>query len=344
VAERVDSPSDPRDLRLHVVTGKGGTGKTTVASAIALMLARDGGRVLLVEVEGRQGLAQVFGTDPLDYQERVLAVTEEGGEVVGLSVEPEEALLDYLEKFYNLRRAGGALKRLGAVDFATTIAPGLRDVLLTGKVSEAVRRTTGGRAYYTHVVLDAPPTGRIGRFLNVTSEVAGIARVGPIRAQAELVIGVLRSDRTAVHLVSTLEDMPVQETLDAAEELRGLQLQLGHVVVSMTNEHHLDDDGAALLGSESARDDIITLLRQAGLPRSLPLDAITDGLIDEGHDHLDRRAIEIEQWDRLEQIGLPLVTAPLQAEGIDLPALHSLAEVMDEQLDSLHGARVRGNG
>ena len=79
------------------------------------------------------------------------------------------------------------LERFGAVDFATTIAPGVRDVLLTGKVYEATRRRRHrrtGRAYDA-VVLDAPPTGRITRFLDVNTEVAGLAKVGPIRSQAD---------------------------------------------------------------------------------------------------------------------------------------------------------------
>ena len=110
------------------------------------------------------------------------------------------------------------------MDFATTIAPGLRDVLLTGKAAEAVRRKAAGKAgarVYDAVVMDAPPTGRIGRFLNVTSEVSGLARVGPIRGHADTVQRVIRSPETAVHFVTVLEEMPVQETLDGIAELRG---------------------------------------------------------------------------------------------------------------------------
>ena len=102
--------------------------------------------MLLIEVEGRQGIAQVFDCPPLPYEERKVAVAPAdrhpaGGEVYALVADPESALLEYLEMFYNLRHAGRALTRLGVIDFATTIAPGLRDVLLTGKAAEAVRRT-----------------------------------------------------------------------------------------------------------------------------------------------------------------------------------------------------------
>jgi len=139
-------------VRLHVVTGKGGTGKTTVAAALALALAHGGRKVLLIETEGRQGIAQLFDRPPLPYGERKIAIgpgeqddgRDPGGDVYALAIDPEGALLDYLHMFYNMRSAGIALTKLGLVDFATTIAPGLSDVLVTGKATEATRRKKSG--------------------------------------------------------------------------------------------------------------------------------------------------------------------------------------------------------
>ena len=126
--------SDWEGVRLHVVTGKGGTGKTTVAAALALALARDGRRTLLVEVENRQGIAQLFDVPPLPYGERKVAVGPGGGDVAALAVDAEEALLEYLAMFYKLGGAVRGLRRIGAIYFATTIAPGMRVVLLTGNI------------------------------------------------------------------------------------------------------------------------------------------------------------------------------------------------------------------
>ena len=120
--------------RLHIVTGKGGTGKTTVAAALAVGLADQGRRVLLAEVEERQGISQTFDVPPLGATEVKVATAANGGEVFGLSVDARKALLEYLQIFYRLGRAGGVLERFGAVDFATTIAPGVRDVLLVGRL------------------------------------------------------------------------------------------------------------------------------------------------------------------------------------------------------------------
>lgn len=301
--------------RLHVVTGKGGTGKTSVAAALALALARDGGRTLLVEVEGRQGIAQLFGTEPLPYEERTIAAVKGGGEVRALAIDPEEALLEYLEMFYKLGAAGRALRRFGAIDFATTIAPGMRDVLVTGKVKEATTRTAGRRRVYDAVVLDAPPTGRIGRFLNVTAETARLAKVGPIKTQSEGVAALLRSPMTAVHVVTLLEDMPVQESVDAIGELNNLRIPVGRIIVNSTR--------APLLAGRVGAGDLRRGLTAAGLPAD---DVTVDGLLAETRDHLTRQGLEESLRGELLELGLPLIELPLLLEGVDRPGLEALAD------------------
>ncbi len=244
MAPTTASQTDWDDVLLHVVTGKGGTGKTTVAAALALALASHGKTVLLCEVEGRQGIATLFDVAPLPYEEtRIASGPNDGGDVYALAIDPESALLEYLDMYYRLGRAGKALDRFGVIDFATTIAPGVRDVLLTGKVYEAAYRNRRGRndRRYDAIVLDAPPTGRIAQFLNVNSELAGLAKVGPIRNQADSIMTLLRSPRTAVHLTTVLEDMPVQETADGIRDLRANDLPVGGIVVNLVRSKELDE-------------------------------------------------------------------------------------------------------
>lgn len=304
---------------LHVVSGKGGTGKTTVAAAMALALAAEGRRTLLMEVEGRQGIAQLFDVPPLPYAETRVAVAPEGGEVWALAVDPEDALLDYLELFYNLRRAGNALRKMGAIDFATTIAPGLRDVLLTGKAVEVVRRKDKGQGYDA-VVLDAPPTGRIAAFLNVNTEVSGLARVGPIHNHAELVMSVIASPRTAVHLVTLLEEMPVQETVDGIEDLRAAHLPLGALIVNMVRRTTLDEGDLERVASGTGISEQLSI---AGISRDT--DAIAALLLDEARDIAQRRALEQAERARLVDTGLPVIELPLLRAGVDLGGLFTLA-------------------
>ncbi len=316
-------------VRLHVVSGKGGTGKTTVAAALGLALATDGKRVLVIEVEGRQGLAQLFDTAPLPYGERKIAVAPGGGDVYGLAVDAEEAMLEYLAMFYNLRRAGSALRRMGAIDFATTIAPGLRDVLLTGKAGEAVKRREGNRPVYDAVVLDAPPTGRITRFLNVNHEIAGLARVGPIHTQADSVMAVIRSPQTVVHLVTLLEEMPVQETVDAIAELTAAGLPVGGVIVNMTRPPVLDDEVLeAATHGWLPRNGIEEGLTAAGLVTRHAPTAVVDALLGEARDHAVRVSLERQERARIDESGRPVYELPLMPDGIDLGALYDLAALL----------------
>jgi anion-transporting ArsA/GET3 family ATPase len=337
VPQESAQPRDWSKVRLHVVTGKGGTGKSTVAAALALSLASDGKNVLLCEVEGRQGIARMFDVDPLPYEERRIArglPGEDGngaGVVHALHIDPESALLEYLAMYYRLGRAGKALDRFGVVEFATTIAPGVRDVLLTGKVYEAVQRNSRnkGAIEYDAVVLDAPPTGRISQFLNVSDELAGLAKVGPIKNQSDTMMTLFRSPRTAVHLVTVLEEMPVQETSDGIAELRSNRLPVGAVVVNLVRPRDLQarDLSAALKGKlDAAR--IEQDLKRAGIEAP---DDLVQGLLAEAHDHAERRALEDSQRRIVGELGVPVVELPRLAGGVDLGGLYELAAGIREQ-------------
>ena len=321
--------SDFPAVKLHVVSGKGGTGKTTIAASLALALAAGGRQVLLTEVEGRQGIAQLFDTPPLPYEERRVAVARGGGEVYALAIDPEQALLEYLEQFYNLKRAGSMLKKVGAIDFATTIAPGMRDVLLTGKVMEAAtRERRGGGRLYDAVVLDAPPTGRIARFLNVNTEVAALARMGPVRNQADSVMALLRSAKTAVHLVTVLEEMPVQETTDGVKELQSTGLPAGAVLVNMVREPLLpESDLATAAAGKVDTSELARGLKAAGIEADADL---LSALAGEAADHAGRVQLEQQERETLHALERPTYELPLITDAAELSGLHELAETLQQ--------------
>lgn len=335
------SPVPPVDtVRLHIVTGKGGTGKTTVAGALALALAADGGDVLLVEVEGRQGIAQAFDTPPLPYAERKVAVVEGGGTVHALAIDPEDALLEYLELFYHLGRAGRGLRRMGLIEFATTVAPGIRDVLLTGKAYEAVRRRRPDRSFvFDAVVMDAPPTGRIARFLNVNSEVESLAKVGPVHTQAASMMRLFRSGWTAVHLVTLLEELPVQETVDGAGELWAVGLPVGAVVVDADPAVPVPGAATAVIGSGSlprpAPDRLLADLATAGLPGDPGLVA---ELLDLDAVRAERAATADASRSALAGLARALVALPRLPGGVDVGGLFDLADILRVHLDELRTA------
>ncbi|OCB29321.1 ATPase [Mycobacterium malmoense] len=323
-------PARLSKARLHFVTGKGGTGKSTIAAALALTLAAGGRKVLLVEVEGRQGIAQLFDVPPLPYQEVKIATAERGGQVNALAIDIEAAFLEYLDMFYNLGIAGRAMRRIGAIEFATTIAPGLRDVLLTGKIKESVVRVDKNRLpVYDAVVVDAPPTGRIARFLDVTKAVSDLAKGGPVHGQAEGVVKLLHSEQTAIHLVTLLEALPVQETLEAIEELAEMELPIGSVIVNRNIASHLQpaDLAKAAEGHVDA-DSVRAGLEMAGIKLN---DADFAGLLTETIEHATVIAARAEIAQQLDALQVPRLELPAISDGVDLGSLYELSESLAQQ-------------
>jgi len=312
------------------VTGKGGTGKSTVAAALALTLASGGRKVLLVEVEGRQGIAQLFDVPPLPYKELKIAIAEHGGHVNALAIDIEAAFLEYLDMFYNLGIAGRAMRRIGAIEFATTIAPGLRDVLLTGKIKEsAIRVDKDKLPVYDAVVVDAPPTGRIARFLDVTRAVSDLAKGGPVYSQAEGVVKILHSDQTAIHLVTLLEALPMQETMEAIDELQELGLPIGSVIVNRNIEAYLEPDDLA----KAAEGDVDADAVRAGLAAAgIKLrDADFAGLLTETIQHATRMTARAATALQLDELKVPRLELPTIADGVDLGSLYELSESLAQQ-------------
>lgn len=323
-------PSRLTKARLHFITGKGGTGKSTIAAALALALAVGGRKVLLVEVEGRQGIAQLFDVPPLPYEEVKIATADGGGQVNALAIDTEAAFLEYLDMFYNLGLAGRAMRRIGAVEFATTIAPGLRDVLLTGKIREIVTRAEKGKQpVYDAVVVDAPPTGRIARFLDVTKAVSDLAKGGPVHGQAESVVKVLHSDLTAIHLVTLLEALPIQETLEAIDELKALDLPIGSVIVNRNIPAYLSpQDLAKAAEGHIDADAVRTTLADHGITLS---DSDFAGLLTETIEHATRIKARAESSEQLDALDVARLELPQIADGVDLGSLYELAEVLAQQ-------------
>jgi anion-transporting ArsA/GET3 family ATPase len=210
----------------------------------ALAAAASGLRVLLAEIEDRSAFAPLFGWDTLGYEERAVTPRLRAQAIV-----PDESLVEYLRMFYAIPRISRALLSARVVEFATSTAPGLRDILLVGKIKEAEQRREDAATVYDLIVVDAPPTGRLPRFLDAPRSITDLVRAGPIRRQAQSVLDMVTDPaRAQVVLVVTPEDMPVTETLEAVEVFRTMGIALGPIVVNGVAEplSGLGRDGATL--------------------------------------------------------------------------------------------------
>jgi anion-transporting ArsA/GET3 family ATPase len=217
--------------RLVIVAGKGGVGKTTVSAALARAAALTGLSTLVVEVEGRSGLPAMFGRPDLGYEEIVLAPAEPDAGVADVrarTITPDEALLEYLRE-HGLSRISKRLVASGALDVVATAAPGIKDILLLGKVKQLERSGTADL-----VVLDAPAAGHAVTFLQSARGLLDAVRVGPINTQARDVLDLLEDHaRCQVVLVTLPEETPVNEAVDTAFLLEDrVGVNLGPIVVN----------------------------------------------------------------------------------------------------------------
>jgi len=228
--------------RLVIVAGKGGVGKTTVTAALARAAAETGLSTLIVEVEGKSGLASAFGREPLTYDEVELSPG-----IRGRTLTPDNALMEYLHD-HGMARVSKRLMSSGALDIVSTAVPGIKDILILGKVKQLER---AGAADL--ILLDAPAAGHAITFLLAARALLDAVRVGPINTQAREVLELLTDpQRCEVMLVTLPEETPVNELIDTAFHLEDrVGVNLGPVVVNGLYEDlpGLDADPATAAAS-----------------------------------------------------------------------------------------------
>jgi anion-transporting ArsA/GET3 family ATPase len=305
--------------RLVIVAGKGGVGKTVVSATLARAAARVGLSALVIEVEGKSGLATMYGQSQLEYEQVTLSAgggPAGEGEVRARTLTPDEALLDYLRD-HGLSRISKRLVSSGALDVVATAAPGIKDILILGKVKQLERL---GEADL--LILDAPAAGHAITFLQAARVLLDTVRVGPINAQAKEVLEMLTDhERCRVILVTLPEETPVNELVDTAFSLEDrVGVGLGPVVVNGLYDDiagvGADPAAAAVAADTSLREGEADALRAAAAFRA------------------DRTALQVEQLSRLaaqlplEQIRLPFVfTTEIGPVELDLLADRLLTEI-----------------
>lgn len=302
--------------RVMIVAGKGGVGKTTVAATLAVTAARAGLRVLVVEVEGKSGLPAMFGAPPLGYEELDLTAS-----VRARFLTPDAALVDYLEN-HGMRRISRRLAASGALDVVATAVPGMKDILVLGKVKGLEAGRTADL-----VIVDAPAAGHAITFLTSARGLLDAVRVGPIRTQAQDVVDLLSDPtRCQVLLVTLPEETPVSEVVETAfavEDRAGVAL--GPIIVNQCF--------APLPAGVTADPDAIRA-DAAACGRFVP-DA-------EAHDLADALAFRAERH-RLQRAQVDRLAERLPLPRIELPFVFT-PDVTPPQLDLLADALTAGIG
>jgi anion-transporting ArsA/GET3 family ATPase len=323
-----------RQSRVMIVAGKGGVGKTTMTAALAHMAAQAGLSVLVVELEGRPGMATAFGREvPLDYAGAVLqaaGVAPDGdedptrsippGTVRARVITPDDALLEYLAD-HGLRRISKRLMASGIVDLVAGSIPGIRDVLVLGKVKQIERSGIADL-----VLVDAPATGHTMTFLSSAGGLLDAARSGPIRAQAAEVVDLLSDPaRCQVALVTLPEEMPVNEAIEAAYQLEDkVGIALGPVIAN---------------GCYPTVAGLRTPAGAAAEAAGVSLDPAMISALDQAREfRLTRQGLQEEQLERLaRELPLAQLRVPFVfAASIGPAELESLSAALADGVEALH--------
>jgi anion-transporting ArsA/GET3 family ATPase len=309
-----------------VVAGKGGVGKTTMSAALAKMAAGAGKSVLIVELEGKSGITAAFGRPgDLGYEEVLLAPplpdgpAGPAGAIKARRLTPDDALVEYLED-HGLKRVSKRLARSGILDVVSTAIPGIRDVLVLGKVKQLERDGIADL-----ILVDAPATGHAITFLTSASGLVSAARGGPLRTQAQDVVDLLSDPaRCRVVLVTLPEELPVSETIESAYTLEdSAGVQLGPVIVNACDPEpvgleHPVAEVAEMAGATLAPDHLAAL--------------------EEARDfRLARHAVSAEQIERLRRdLPLPRLLVPaLEADSIGPAQTQLLADALAQAVGAL---------
>jgi Mrp family chromosome partitioning ATPase len=293
--------------RVLIVAGKGGVGKTTVGASLGVAASQLGLDVLLVELEGSSTLGRAFGQARLGYLDTELERTPTGGRLRARQLTADEALRDYLHSG-GLNRITGRLARTGAMELVTAAAPGLRDLVVLGKIRQLEQAAEADL-----IIIDAPASGHALGFLMAPFGLARTATAGPVRHQAELVLELFNDEqRCQVVLVTVPEDGPVNEVVESGFALEDrVGVRLGPVVVN------------GCWPGVAGLDEALAARRSTGGPRSA-----ADLLAERAAQfRLERVAAQTEQRQRLRaELPLPQVSLPfLFAPSMGRPELNQLA-------------------
>jgi len=281
------------DRRLVFVTGKGGVGKTSVSAALAKLAADRGMRTLVCEMDAKGSLGDAFDVGRLAFRPRQLEPN-----LFAMAMNTEDALKEYLRLFAKVPLIGkiGPLAR--TFDFLADAAPGVREILVIGKVCYEVRER-----HYDIVIVDAEATGHIISQIGAPMTIREMAQVGMVRDQTDWMLKVLHDTSiTGVAVVTTPEEMPVTETLSLLERLeretgvRPTTLIANRVLPNLFTDHERDvvdrlGEALPLIVDEVGR----------GGRAVLEATQITDARRKIGEGHLDRLRAESD---------LPILTVP----------------------------------
>ena len=311
------------DRRLLFFTGKGGVGKSTVTAATALLAAEHGKRVLLVEVDAKNNLTALFEHAPVGFEPRQVHPG-----IYAMQMDTEASLREYLKVQAKVPVFGRIGPMARAFDFVATAAPGVKEILTVGKVCWELKESLAGRADWDLIVVDAAATGHVISQLDAPGAIQELVQVGPIRNQTGWMVELLSDPAlTALNVVTSPEEMPVNETIELVARARQeLYVPLGVVIVNRVLPElftHADEVVFDALRDAGAN---AVLEQHAGPGAAAVLDAARLAVS-------MRRSRSVHLGSLREQVDLPLLLLPyLFVRDHGLRVTRMVAEALGQEI------------
>lgn len=217
------------DRRLVFFTGKGGVGKTTVASAFAYSCAQRGDRTLIIEINTKDKVSRMFGSADVGTE-----IVEVEDNLYAVNATPSAAMEEYALMMLKVRIVYKAVFENRIIQSFLKAIPGLPELVMLGKAYYHATEKVDGKYTWDKVIVDAPATGHGLFFLQIPSVITNILSAGHMYDEAIAIQRVLQDPKfTVLNIVTLPEEMPVNETKMLYDAARSkLKVPLGFVIAN----------------------------------------------------------------------------------------------------------------
>ncbi len=232
--------------RVIFVTGKGGSGKTTVTGALAMAFAKNHKKVLIAETHENDALGTLFGKERLIHEPTKLA-----GRIWGVRIDYKEVLEEYIKKYVNTSFIASQITSSGIFEHLAVAAPGLKEIMTLSEIWRFEQRPDPKEKefLFDHIIVDSPATGHGLSLLRVPSALKAMFQAGPLAAQTQWVQDMLQDpDRTSLLVVALPEELPVNEALELERKAENdLNINVALTLVNMVYPEFFTPDEVSVI-------------------------------------------------------------------------------------------------
>ncbi len=302
------SPSKTRldwllSRRVHVVTGKGGVGKSTLCAALGLVAARHGKRAIILETDTKERMSQLFEIPPVGYRE-----VEVYPNLFAKNVDPDHSMEEYVLRFVRFQAVYDAIFKRSFLKYWIQSMPGFREFVVLGKIWDMGQEMDGRRPNYDFMIIDSPATGHgISLWQLPESTRKAVGGTGPIASYAAKMRDFYADPHDAAYHIATIpEELPFTETREVVRTLReGQSLPMGLLLANQIPPPAYHPEARPLLEKLLEKSP-----EREHVDRHIGRPNVTQALARMGKSQAARNAQAAEYLDKLAAFQMPMIRIP----------------------------------